>query len=332
HLLTSRGHAGKANSGLIAVWPGANTQGAFDLGYSSAVTEALIVRRPDLLILADADPVGEDARSAHLLEAGFTVVCDMFLTKSAAQADLVLPRQSFAERDGTFTNGERRVQRFYTAQTPLEGTRPDWKIFADVGQLLGWGKARLSAAAVMQDITKNVSAYESMNYANLAKVEAQFPDVGSSDQYYGGTAYHNDGGLGVQWPTIAEKDKVTVHAAASVPDASGIKSGDLLVVPITELYNRKPAFRASEGLIGAHIPEPYIVFNPVDARRLGVQHDERVSVDLELIALEATVRVSADAPKGAVLLPRSLASAPALIAPQTGCTIHKVEVAADVSH
>jgi NADH-quinone oxidoreductase subunit G len=328
--LIAAGKAGKVGSGLIGVWPGANTQGAFDLGYTSTATETILAKRPDMLILVDADPVGEDALSQHLLEPGFNVVVDLFLTKSAEQADLVLPRQSVPERDGTFTNGERRVQRFYTAQSPVAGTRPDWKIFGEVAQAMGKGKAKLSAAAVMQEVVKSVPAYADMTYPNLAKVEAQFPDVGGLDLYYGGTAYDNHGGLGLQWPVIAQKDAVSTPAPVSAAPLAH-KDGELLVVPITELYNRESAFYASRDLMGEHIPAPYVVLNPADAAKLGVEDGNKISVGFDLTAIEAQVRVDAEAPAGALLLPRYLAANPVPMVPQAGCTIQKLEVTADVS-
>src|SRR5258708_32589570 len=132
------------------------------------MTEGRAVR-----LMAEAEVVGEDALSRGLLKSGFTGVSELFLTETAALADVVLPRQSVPERDGTFTNGERRVQRFYTAQTPLDGPRPDWKFFAEIGALMGHDKPKLSAAGVMQDISHHVPHYADMSYINLAKVEKQ---------------------------------------------------------------------------------------------------------------------------------------------------------------
>ena len=123
NLLIETGHVGKPNNGLLAVWPGANTQGAFDLGFTTEATESLLKTAPGVLFLADADVIGDDALSA-LPKGGFTVALELFMTETAANADVVLPRQSFAERDGSFTNGERRVQRFYTAQAPAGRNPP----------------------------------------------------------------------------------------------------------------------------------------------------------------------------------------------------------------
>ncbi len=328
-ILVKTRHAGKLNSGLVAVWPGANTQGAFDLGFSSESTEAMLAKRPGVLFLADADVLGEDALSSEALKGAFAVVSEMFLTATAAQADVVLPRQSFAERDGTFTNAERRVQRFYTAQPPLGETRPDWKVFAEINRALGRGKGKLSAAAVMQDITQSVARYAAMTYTALAKVEAQFPDVGGEDLYYGGTAYTNKGGLGVQWSVAAEKESVSLSApkAAKAPK---VKKDELLIVPIAELYDRKPAFAASEKLMESHIPAPYVVLNAKDAEKVGIVEGAPVAVSYAGQTVQATARVDAEAPAGAALLPRHLSEQSAPAVPVAGAVQKVAEVVPNV--
>lgn len=127
--LIETGHYGKPNNGLIGVWAGANTQGAFDLGYTAEATEAMLQQMPKVLFIADAD-VANDAEGADALAnkgKTFLVTTDLFLTKTAQQADVILPRQSFLERDGSFTNGERRVQRFYTLTRPTKIPAPTGK-------------------------------------------------------------------------------------------------------------------------------------------------------------------------------------------------------------
>ena len=65
------------------------------------------------------------------------IVQDLFLTATAELADVVLPAQSFVERAGTFTNGERRVQRLYPAVIEPTGSLQDWKIVADLAKTTG---------------------------------------------------------------------------------------------------------------------------------------------------------------------------------------------------
>ena len=328
--LIAGGYYGKPNNGLIAVWPGANTQGAFDLGYTAEATEAMLSSMPAVLFLADAD-IAADAltAAAYAARENFVVVSELFMTATAAHADVVFPRQSFAERDGTFTSGERRVQRFYTAQAPLENTRPDWKVFAEIARLNGGPKAKLSAAAVMQAIANAVPRYAGMSYANLAKVERQFPDVGGADLYYGGTAYDNKGGLGIQWATDAESGVAV--SVSPVPAAAGVKAGkdQMLIVPIAELLDREPTFAASSALLHSHIPAPYALLHPSDAETLGVADGAPVAVQVAGVNYEATARINPNVPAGAVLIGRHLSKTPAPEVPVVGAVL-KVEVAQHV--
>lgn len=327
--LVATGHYGKANNGLLAVWPGANTQGAFDLGYTSETTEAILSNRPKVLFLADADPVGEDALSANLLKSGFTVVVEMFMTPTAAAADVVLPRQAFAERDGSFTNGERRVQRFYTAQQPLEGTLPDWRIFASLLRTLDGTRVKLSAAAVMQEITQNVPSYANATYAKLAETKPQFPDVGGVDLYYGGTAYNNEGGLGVQWATSSEQGTApALEASATAPSLPARQAGELLIVPIKELYDRQHEFAASEHLMAAHIDAPYIALNEQEAASRSLTNGETVAVSYAAETAQVAVRIDNTVPAGIALIGRHLSTQPTPAVPVVG-TVRKVEVLAN---
>ncbi len=326
NLLIETGHIGKPNNGLLPVWPGANTQGAFDMGFTSEATEVLLNKAPAVLFLADADVIGDDPQHGGIIhETAFKVAIEMFLTETATNADVVLPRQSFAERDGTFTNGERRVQRFYTAQAPLGETRPDWKIFSEIGLRLGHAKPKLSAASVMQDITKAVPLYAKMSYPALAKVEKQFPDVGGNDLYYGGTAYNNEGGLGIQWATEAESGQI---AGVEAPAQGVIERGDgqMLVVPIVQLYDREPEFYASRDLMHNHIDAPFAVLNTADANRVGITHGEQITVRFGFGAVEVMARVDAAAPAGVVLLARHLSHEPTPAVPVAG-SVQKIEIA-----
>ena len=329
--LVTTGHYGKPNNGLLAVWPGANTQGAFDLGYSSETTEAVLSSRPKVLFLADADPVGEDVSSANLLKSGFTVVVEMFMTATAASADVVLPRQAFAERDGSFTSGERRVQRFYTAQQPMEGTLPDWRLFASLLRTLNGTRVKLSASAVMQEITQNVPGYANATYTKLAETKPQFPDVGGVDLYYGGTAYNNEGGLGVQWSTSSEQgvapnfDGVALNPQPLPPR----QAGELLLVPVKELYDRQHEFAASERLMTAHIDAPYIALNEQEASVRSLANGESVAVSFAGASAQVSVRVDNTVPAGTALIGRHLSAQPTPAVPVVG-TVRKVEVLANV--
>ncbi len=310
NLLIATGHVGKPNNGLIPVWPGANTQGALDMGFRAEDTADALAQK--VVILAGANPA-DAASQAQLQNAKFVVALSLFETEATRAAHVVLPRQSVPERDGTFTSGERRVQRFYTAQGLLSDTRADWKIFAQIANLIDPSvKVKLSAGAVMTEITKNVPRYAEMSYKNLAKVERQFPDVGGDDLYYGGTAYGNTGGLGLQWATEAETGgNVSVKPVAPSSRAWG---DGLKLVPIRRLYDRSPEFLAS-AMMHQRIPQPYAELNRADAERLNINNGDSITLTFGEQQVTVMAKVDGKAPEGVILVPMNVTDTPIPTAP-----------------
>jgi NADH-quinone oxidoreductase subunit G len=323
NLLIISGHVGRPNNGLVPVWPGANLQGAFDMGFSPEATIKLLDAAPTMWIIGGADPLAEDARMAQALQgADFVVVATQFLTLTAEAADIVLPLQSFAEREGTFTSGMRRVQRFYMAQTPLDGPLPAWKVFAHIGaHMKGGERPRISTALVMRDVTRHVLRYAEMSYTNLAKVTPQFPRIGGEDVYYGGTAYDNRGGSGVQWESNAEKEKY--HLTVRPVDTTAASGGKLTAVPVCVLYDRGVLFAPST-MMHHLVPEPYAAINAKDAQALGIVDGDHIAVIVGDLRVEVTARVNGQAPTGAVLLPQRLNNVP-LPDSLAACSIEKLE-------
>ncbi len=196
------GRQGKPNNGLVGVWRRANDQGAWELGYRSADDLAQAVKGK-VVYLAAADPVGDDPHLAEALQAAQAVlVQELFLTETASLADVVFPAQAFTERDGSYTSGERRVQRFYPATPPLGDSRPDFAIAAEVAAAAGFEVEARSARLVMDKIAASVPAFAGISYGKLAEVAEQWPIVGRGDLYYGGTTYENRQGLGSHLQTL----------------------------------------------------------------------------------------------------------------------------------
>jgi NADH-quinone oxidoreductase subunit G len=294
NLLINSKHYGKANNGLIAVFEAANTLGAWDMGARPAAE----IEKASALLVAAADPVGDGLS----LQADFLVVSELFLTETAKQADVVLPAQVFTEREGTFTNGEHRVQRFYPAVPALGQSRADWQIFAAISEKLMLGKVKGGAAAVFAEIASSVPAYTGLSYMKLAHTEKQYPDVGGPDLYYGGTASENVGGLGVQTATGAERGEAVSPTSVH---SNGTKVDGLMAVPTTLLYDRGTTFYRSY-LMHPRIPLPYVEINSADAANLGITDGETILLTVNGQETQVQARVDGRAPAGAVLVPQSL--------------------------
>ncbi|MGY8675458.1 MAG: molybdopterin oxidoreductase family protein, partial [Verrucomicrobiia bacterium] len=103
------------------------------------------------------------------------VVQELFMTETAKMADVVLPGASFLEKSGTFTNGERRVQRVNEVVPPLPGTKPDGQILVDIMNRLGYEQPDYDAATVLEEISNIVPFFEGAVWDELGDNGKQWP-------------------------------------------------------------------------------------------------------------------------------------------------------------
>lgn len=306
NFLIETGHIGKPQNGLLAPLPDANGMGLYYMGFTPENTLDIIANPPKVLIVAQCQPLSDDPNASTWLDKVETVIqLGLFQDKTSEFADYVLPIQSFAERDGTFTNGERRVQRFYTAQGPMGDALPVWKALSLMREKLAQSKLKLSAAAVMLEISKQHPAFEGMSYKELGKVERQFPDVGGDDLYYGGTAYQNKGGVGLQILTSADKGEAVSVGAVKLPEALTSKKGELVVMPTTMLYNRSDIMKPSD-ILAERIAPAFVGVNTADAQAHDIKDGAAVTVSFAGGSVRVKAIVSDGVPKGVLLLPRHL--------------------------
>ncbi len=304
-------HFGKVKNGLVAVWPHNNTQGAWDMGVVNGWSPSYrAVRKPglnaedvyagkaDAVYVMAADPIG-DGLIPNRNGIDFLVVQDLFLTKTAESADVVLPAQSWAERDGTFTNGERRVQRYYPAIPQVGNSRPDWMIVGQIIEKISGDKAPFAASLIFaKEIAKGVKAYKGMDYRTLAEVEVQYPKIGGADVYYGGTSYKNEAGLGQQWAASSEaKGKAK---AFDVPEAADTSDGlNIIFTPAS--YNPGTLVNRSE-FVQTRVAPPTVFINKADANTLRVNDGDSVIVRVKGESRKAVASVNGYAQQGVVLL------------------------------
>jgi NADH-quinone oxidoreductase subunit G len=302
NLLIATGHAGRPNNGLLGVWSRANEQGAWDMGFRPLPDLGAAMKSARALYIVAADPAGDDPELAETGE--FMVVQDLFLTDTARLADVVLPAQAFNEREGSYTSGERRVQRFYPAVPGLQGVKADFSITAQIGQLLGLNLEGQLPSKVMARIAGRLPDYAGLSYTELARSTEQWPIVGRGELYYGGTTYENKQGLGVQLAPAAQRGESVSLGWPHWPEIK-IAEGSLLAAPFTRLYDRGRTVLPSK-LLHQRIGQPYVVLHPSNAKELGIFEGDMVQVTLSGSTNVVAARLDKSLPAGVVLVPRSM--------------------------
>lgn len=240
------------------------------------------------LFIFGEDPMRTDPHIAHIREMleglDILVVQELFLTETAKYADVVLPGVSYAEKEGTFTNSERRVQRVRKAVTAEGDMRLDTDVFIDLMNRLGYPQPPLTAAEIMQEVASLVPSYTGISHARLDAGETlHWPCLSETDT---GTAILHQGkfarGLGYFYP-----GKYTPSAELPCQD-----------YPITMVtgrmlyhYNAGAMTQRTEGL-NEKANASYVEMHHTDAAALGVQHGDRVRVASRRGQVETTAHVS----------------------------------------
>ena len=124
--------------------------------------------------IMQTDPDTENIRKG-LENLEFLVVQELFMTETAKLAHVVLPASCFYEKDGTFTNGERRVQRVNKVIEPLVGTRPDGQIISEIMNVMGYRQAPYSGKGILEEISQVVAPYRGITWENLGEMGKQWP-------------------------------------------------------------------------------------------------------------------------------------------------------------
>ncbi|MBI5775891.1 MAG: formate dehydrogenase subunit alpha [Nitrospirae bacterium] len=130
--------------------------------------------------VAQTDPNLKKVREA-LSRLEFLVVQDLFLTETTKFAHLVLPGASFLEKDGTFTNLERRIQRIRKAVEPPDGVLPDWQVVSEVSTRMGYPMRYAHPSEIMDEIAKLTPTLAGVSYDKLERPEGLQWPVPSKD-------------------------------------------------------------------------------------------------------------------------------------------------------
>jgi NADH-quinone oxidoreductase subunit G len=307
NLLQETGAIGKPGCGLIGVWERANDQGAWEMGFR--VEEDLAAALTGKTVyLAGVDLVNDDPALARALEsAKFVAVQDVMETATTQIADVVFPAQAFTEREGTYTSGERRVQRFYVAVPVTGETKTDFGVTAGIAEQMGFQLEGASAARVFDLLAAAVPSYAGLDYAKISEVRPQWPIVGRSDLFYGGTSYENKGGMGAQLSAAASRgETVNLPQAPKESAARRPRENELLAVPINKLYDRGTTVMKSAHRLRSWIGGPTISLHPDAAEKMGIEDGQLVNVSFDGASGEVVVRLDPTIPVGVALVPREM--------------------------
>lgn len=234
-----------------------------------------------------------------LKNAEFIVVQDIFLTETAQLADVVLPATCFAEKDGTQTSTERRVQKWRKAQDPPGEARADWKIICELGAAMGYEKQfpYQSAEDIFNEIAKVTPSYGGMTYARLEKPEALHWPCPTAE-HPGTPILHKEkfshpDGLGIFTP-------IEWKPQAEVPDAEYpflLTTGRCIWHWHTgSMTRRSPDLEREE-------PTGWVEINPEDAKALGIADKEMLKVSSRRGDIRIGARVTKTIKKGVVFIP-----------------------------
>ncbi len=341
NLTMLTGNVGKPSTGVNPLRGQSNVQGACDMGALpnvypgyQRVTDAEIKQKfeaawgcnlsdsPGLTLtemfdaaceekvkaiyLIGENPILSDPNSQHISESleklDFLVVQDIFLTETAQFADVVLPAATFAEKDGTFTNSERRIQLIRKAIEPVGDSRSDWWIVCEIAKRMG------------------VSGFDFGHPDDIME------EIASLTPIYGGISYARIEHLGLQWPCPTQEHPGTqfLHAGqfsrgkgqfipleykppAEMPD----DEYPLLLTTERSLYHYHTGTmtRKVAGLNVLRANE-WVEMNPKDAEALGLADEEMVRVMSRRGEITSKVKITNVSPPGVVSMTFHFAESP----------------------
>jgi predicted molibdopterin-dependent oxidoreductase YjgC len=259
-----------------------------------------------------ADPEPERVKRA-LDNLDFLVVQDIFMTETAEMADAVLPAASFAEKDGTTTNAERRVQRIRMAVEPRGLARPDWAILADLGARLGLNMDYRNPSSIFGEMVKLMPIYAGITYSRLDV--ARYLDV--VVPMPGAISYKQLKLQGYQWPVPDRSSKGTdvLYADGFGAHRPRLRAVMYTAPPATTeqmpliLTAARSSYAFNMGTLSRYSrmlnivePDDGVRVNPADARQMGVANGAPIKLFTSVGEAKSKLIVTEDVPRGQAFL------------------------------
>ncbi|MGM0367717.1 MAG: formate dehydrogenase subunit alpha [Actinomycetota bacterium] len=258
------------------------------------------------LYIMGENPMLSDPDILHVAEAlenlELLVVQDIFITETGEFADFILPSTCFAEKNGTFTNTDRRIQRVNKALDPPGKTLEDWKIICMLSEKLGYSMEYESASEIMDEIAKLTPIYSGINFSRLDDCPLQWPCTG--EDHPGTDILHAKNfsrGKGRFMP-------VEFSLPAENPDNKFpyiLTTGRILYHFHTRTMSGKSDF------LNLIAPMALAHINEIDAKKLNIKDGDRVKLETRRGEIEAVSKVDSSIKEGVVFIPFHFADSPA---------------------
>lgn len=252
------------------------------------------------------NPMISDPNQNHVKEAleslDLLVVQDIFQTETGEMADVVLPGVTFAEKKGTITNSERRVQLTNQAIEPTGDVRQDYEILADLAGRMGHPGFPSTAEALWKEIADLTPQYHGMTWDRVSETGLQWPCP--AEDHPGTKFLHKDKfarGKGILTP-------LEYKPPAEEPDADWpmvLSTGRMLEHFHTGTMTRKT------DVLDALVPTGHVEVHPADAKKLGIADGDRVKVSSRRGSIETTALVIDRVAEGSIFVPWHFAEAAA---------------------
>ncbi len=238
-------------------------------------------------VLSDPD-ANKVVRALERLE--FLVVQDIFLTETARMAHVVLPAASFAEKEGTFTNTERRVQKIRQAIQPIAESKPDWQIVAELATAMGYPMHYPGPQAIFDEMRSLTPSYGGITYARLEKGGIQWP---CPTEDHPGTVYLHQDKFSRGRGLFSVVDYLP-------PDEETCAEYPLVLSTGRKLQHYHTGTMTRRSKLEELLPEELMEINPQDAAKLGIVNGERVRVASRRGQVEVRVKITKKVPRGMV--------------------------------
>jgi formate dehydrogenase alpha subunit len=258
------------------------------------------------LYVVGENPIMSDPDTAHveqaLSRAELLVVQDIFPNETTEMAHVVLPGASFAEKDGTYSNTERRVQRVRKAVEPVGDARPDWWIIQEIARRLGLEMDYASPEEVMREIATVTPQYGGISYDRLEGEGLCWP-CPSPD--HPGTRFLHEGKFA--------RGKGLFHAIDHRPPAEEVDQAYpfWLTTGRAHVHYHTGTMTRNSPTLHAQMPEGFVELNPADAQAMGVADGQEVSVASRRGQVRAKALVTERVRPGLVFMPFHFAEASA---------------------